>query len=200
MPTPPLERRLAAGVPADDEWVRLDDCLLRAPLELHAWLAEPGLLTARVRKACGGATRFTLLRLEPAPLQPALARRMGVTDAGCLLREIEFACGGSRWIFAQSVFPDSTVRQHAWLAELGNAALGESLLGRADVSREPLEYRELAAADELTIAAGDSSGRALPLWGRRAVYHLSDAPILVQEVFLPALLQCGPSSSGPGSR
>jgi chorismate-pyruvate lyase len=29
------------------------------------------------------------------------------------------------------------------------------------------------------------------LWARRAVYHLSGAPILVQEVFLPALGHCG---------
>jgi len=200
MPTPPLERRLAAGVPADDDWVRLDDCLVRAPLELHAWLAEPGLLTARVRKACGGATRFTLLRLEPAPLQPALARRMGVTDAGCLLREIEFACGGSRWIFAQSVFPDSTIRQHPWLGELGNVALGESLLGRGDVSREPLEYRQLVSGEDLAVAAGLPQGTAPSVWGRRAVYRISDAPILVQELFLPALLQCGPPADGPGSR
>jgi chorismate--pyruvate lyase len=172
-------------------WVRLDDCLRLAPAELHPWLAEPGLLTARVRRACGDATRFRLLRLEPAALSPGLALRMGVDDAGCLLREIEFACATSRWIFAQSVFPDGTVRQHPWLGKLGSTALGESLLGQPDVSREPLEYRELPTGHELAIAAGAAIGEPQPLWARRAVYHLSGAPILVQEVFLPALGHCG---------
>jgi chorismate lyase len=181
---------------AADAWVCLDECLDRAPRNLHPWLAEPGLLTARVRGACGDQTRFRLLRVERAPLAPPLALRMGVADAGCLIREIEFSCGDARWIFAQSVFPDSTVGQHPWLADLGSVALGESLLGRPDVSRQPLEYREVAADDPLAIAAGGLERRA---WARRAVYHLSDAPILVQEVFLPALVHDGRAVVRPGS-
>jgi len=181
---------------APGAWLCLDECLDRAPPGLHAWLAEPGLLTALVRRACGCDTRFRLLRVERAPLSAALAHRMGVDDTGCVLREIEFACGEQRWVFAQSVFPDSTVRQHPWLAELGNVALGESLLGRTDVSRQPLEYREVAVADELALAAG---GLDRPAWARRAVYRLSAEPILVQELFLPALNHDGRALIRPGS-
>jgi chorismate-pyruvate lyase len=50
--------------------------------------------------------------------------------------------------------------------------------------------------DELAVAAG---GLGRPAWARRAVYHLSEAPILVQEVFLPALHLDGRTSSRPGS-
>jgi chorismate--pyruvate lyase len=177
--------------------VRLDECLDRAPRDLHPWLAEPGLLTSRVRRACAGETRFSLLRVERSTLDRDHARRMGVADAGCVLREIEFACGDTRWIFAQSVFPDSTVGRHPWLAELGNVALGESLFGRPEVSREPLEYREIAADDRLAVAAG---GLEQPVWARRAVYRLSEAPILVQEVFLPALVRDGRTLNRPGSK
>lgn len=165
-------------------WMTLDDCLAAAPPSLHGWLAEPGLLTARVQRAGGDRVRFTLLRLAPAPLDPGLARRMGVPDAGALVREIEFACGDERWIYAQSVFPDSTLRDHPWLGELGGVALGVSLLGRHDVSREPLEYRCVEPGHPLAVAAG---GLDEPAWARRAVYHLSGAPIIVQELFLPAL-------------
>jgi len=175
--------------------MRLDECLDRAPEALHPWLAEPGLLTALVRRACGCETQFRLLRVERSPLSATLAHRMGVGDAGCLLREIEFSCGSARWVFAQSVFPDSTVRQHPWLAELGNVALGESLLGQPEVSRQPLEYREIAADEELAVAAGGLDG---PAWARRAVYQLSMAPIMVQEVFLPALVHDGRASVRPG--
>lgn len=170
-----------------ERWVSLDECLARAPGVLHPWLAEPGLLTARVRSACGGRTQFKLLRLAPAPLEAGLAARMEVPDGGCLLREIEFACGGHRWIFAQSVFPDSTVREHPWLRELGDTALGERLLVRHDVSREPLEYCELDAGHALARAAGIGGGDPRPAWARRAVYQLSGFPILVQEVFLSTI-------------
>ena len=165
-------------------WMTLDDCLASAPVSLHGWLAEPGLLTARVQRAGGDRVRFTLLRLAPAPVDAALSARMGVADTGGLVREIEFACGDERWIFAQSVFPDSTLREHPWLGDLGGVALGVSLLGRHDVSREPLEYRLVAPDEPLARAAG---GLAVAAWARRAVYHLSGAPIIVQELFLPAL-------------
>ena len=181
---------------AGGAWMRLDECLDRSPVALHPWLAEPGLLTARVRRACGHATQFRLLRTERSQLSAGLARRMEVEDTGCLVREIEFACGDTRWVFAQSVFPDSTVIQHPWLADLGNVALGESLLGQPEVSRQPLEYRELAMDDELAVATGGLEG---PAWARRAVYRLSMAPILVQEVFLPALINDGRAQDRPGS-
>lgn len=184
----PAVERESAGT---GRWVALDECLRRAPAELHPWLAEPGLLTARVRRSCGERTQFALLRLEPGPLDGALAVRMGVHDDGCLLREIEFACGGIRWIFAQSVFPDSTVQEHPWLANLGAIALGEQLLARHDVSREPLEYRALDAGHALAAAAGIEGGGPRPPWARRALYQLSGRPILVQEVFMPAIGRCG---------
>jgi chorismate-pyruvate lyase len=186
--------RAPSGAPG--AWACLDECLDRAPSVLHPWLAEPGLLTALVRRACGCETQFRLLRVERSPLSATLAHRMGVADTGCLVREIEFACGDTRWVFAQSVFPDSTLLLHPWLAELGNVALGESLLGRPDVSRQPLEYREIAVDEELAVAAG---GLDRPAWARRAVYRLSVAPILVQEVFLPALVHDGRALIRPGS-
>ena len=171
--------------------MRLDDCLERAPAPLHAWLAEPGLLTARVRRACSD-TRFRLLRLERAPLAVHLARRMSVADGSCLLREIEFSCGEERWIFAQSVFPDSTLARYPWLRELGESPLGEALRRVADTVREPLEYAELPADHELARAAQPQGGGSL--WARRAVYRLAGAPIIVQEVFLPALVQSAPEA------
>jgi chorismate--pyruvate lyase len=170
----------------DELWLPLEECLARAPAGLAPWLAEPGLLTARVRAAGGAATRLRMLRLEAAPMEPRAARRLGVEDVACLLREVEFTCGACRWIFAQSVFPQSTVQRHPWLRELGDRGLGESLSAVEDVRREPLEYLELRTADPLAEAAGAAG----PLWARRAVYRLGGWPILVQEVFLPALGRC----------
>jgi chorismate--pyruvate lyase len=190
MAQPLLDAILPAPAPAGaDAWLPFAECRDRVPAILEPWLAEPGLLTARVRAACGAAARLRMLRLEPAPLDPHVARRLGVEDATCLLREIEFTCGTRRWIFAQTVLPQSSVQRHPWLRELGDRALGESLSAVEDVRREPLEYRELPGSHPLAQAAGaDAAGSAL--WARRAVYRLGDWPILVQEVFLPALGRC----------
>ncbi|HEX7374529.1 MAG TPA: hypothetical protein VF277_06115, partial [Steroidobacteraceae bacterium] len=56
--------------PADADWGPLATCVSLAPAALVPWLAEPGLLTARVRAAAGDATQFHMLRLERAPVLP----------------------------------------------------------------------------------------------------------------------------------
>jgi chorismate--pyruvate lyase len=179
-----------AGQSVGEAWVPLAECVDRAPPLLVPWLAEPGLLTSRVRAPCGADARLRLLRLEPAPMDPGIAHRLGVDDATCLLREIEFTCGVRRWVFAQSVLPQSTVRSHPWLRELGERGLGESMSAVEDVRREPLEYLELPAGHPLARAACPGDPACGPLWARRAVYRLGGPPILVQEVFLPALGRC----------
>ena len=183
---PPWGAKPAPG----DAWLSLGECEARVPPLLMPWLAEPGLLTNRVRAECGAATRLRLLRLEPAPMDPCIAHRLGVDDTSCLLREIEFTCGPRRWVFAQSVLPQSTVRSHPWLRELGERGLGESMSAVEDVRREPLEYLELPAGHPLVRAACPDDPACGPLWARRAVYRLGGPPILVQEVFLPALDRC----------
>jgi chorismate lyase len=171
-------------------WRLLEDWGARVPQRLQPWLAEPGLLTARVRAASGGRVELRLLGVRTAAMHAEWRSALGSSDAGCRLREIEFAdaARGRRWIFAQTVFPDSTLGAHPWLAELGGAGLGQTLAGRDDVIREPLRFACLAAAEPLLADAGLASApQAEPLWARRAVYRIDGRPLLVQELFLPEL-------------
>ena len=46
-------------------WTTLDLVAAQVPPALRAWLAEPGLLTARIRELCGDRMRFHML----APLR-----------------------------------------------------------------------------------------------------------------------------------
>lgn len=174
-------------------WSPLTSIEARAPRELLSWLAEPGLLTARVRALCGPGMQFRMLGpLRDAPLSASLQERLGVEDDRCLLREVEFCCGDRRVVFAQTVLPGSTVARFPWLHELGDAPIGETLRQSAEsLEREPLEYAALDACHMLVSAAlgAAASNPAGTLWARRAVYRLGGLPILVQEVFLPALLQ-----------
>ena len=181
----------AAAPAAGDAWLTLAECEARVPPLLVPWLAEPGLLTNRVRAECGASARLRLLRLEPAPMDPEVAHRLGVDDTTCVLREIEFTCGARRWVFAQSVFPQSTLWRYPWLRELGEQSLGESLAAVEDVRREPLEFIALRDRHPLARAALQGEPGDGVLWARRTVYRLGGPPILVQEVFLPALGRCG---------
>lgn len=185
-------------------WTTLDLVEAQAPPGLRSWLAEPGLLTARIRELCGEDMRFRMLGpLRAAPLSDELRARLGGMDPRGLLREIEFRCLGARLVYAQTVLPDSTVRAHPWLRELGDSPIGESLrrAGGA-LEREPLEYAALPPDHALALAAGDPSdeARGAPLWARRAIYRLDGLPILVQEVFMPALLLVQDQRAGGAPR
>lgn len=182
----------------EPDWLPLERIERLAPPGLRSWLAEPGLLTARIRALCGDRMRFRMLGpLRLARLSDELQARLDLTDRRCHLREIEFRCDGDRIVFAQTVLPESTVAAYPWLRELGDSPIGESLR-RADTAleREPLEYAALPPRHALAIAASDASPDAqqVDLWARRALYRLGGRAILVQEVFLPALLKTTPAS------
>jgi len=176
---------------ASPRWATLDDWSTLVPERLRPWLAEPGLLTARVRDASGGRVELQLLGVRTVPMLAEWREALRIEDQGCRLREIEFADASRerRWVFAQTVFPDSTLAAHPWLAELGGAGLGATLAGRGDVEREPLRHARLLGNEPLLADAGlaDVERPGEPLWARRAVYRIAGHPLLVQELFLPGL-------------
>ena len=131
--------------------------------------------------------RWNLGGLRDSALSTSLRERLQVDDETCLLRNVEFCASGERIVFAQTVLPASTLGHYPWLHELGDSPLGEALRQvDAPLEREPLEYAELPAGHPLAEAARVVTGDA-SMWARRAVYRLGGLPILVQEVFLPAL-------------
>jgi chorismate--pyruvate lyase len=181
-------------------WTTLDRLAAAVPPALRSWLTEPGLLTDRIRELCGERLRFRMLGpLRALSLSDELHARLGGYDERGLAREIEFRCLHERVVYAQTVLPDSTVRAHPWLRELGDSPIGESLRRAGGVlAREPLEYAPLPPEHVLALAASEGSpdARGVTLWARRAVYRLDGLGILVQEVFLPALLRVEAGRNG----
>ena len=188
-----MHARASLAHAASSPWTTLDLVAAPVPPTLRSWLTEPGLLTARIRELCGERMRFRMLGpLRALPLSDELQARLGGVDQKGLAREIEFRCLTERVVYAQTVLPDSTVRAHPWLRELGDSPIGESLrrAGGA-LAREPLEYAPLPPEHVLALAASEGSpdARGVTLWARRAIYRLDGLAILVQEVFLPALMR-----------
>src|SRR5262245_8875938 len=113
-PAPPWTERLESFTPAP-------------PPAAAAWLAEPGLLTEKLRACCDGTPGLSLGSLAEAPLAPTDASVLEVPESGAYVREIELTCDGRPWVFAQTLVPLATLARQRWLATLGSAALGERL-------------------------------------------------------------------------
>jgi chorismate--pyruvate lyase len=174
------------GQPAPRWTPRLEELLPAAPPEAAAWLAEPGLLTERLRACCDGQPGLTVIAEAEAPLATPDAALLQSSGSAAFVREIELTCDGRPWVYAQTLIPPAMLARQRWLASLGRAALGERLAEVAGLERGPLEFTRLAPGDRLYQRA--LRGRRDPpptLWARRSWFAIEGERLLVQEVFLP---------------
>jgi chorismate--pyruvate lyase len=153
------------------------------------WLTEPGLLTERVRRHCGGEFGLRVVDERRDVLSAADADALDVADLSAFVREVELTCDHTTCVFAQTLVPAATLTAEPWLAALGKDALGPRLASLGGAVRDPLEFARLTPGDALFARAA----RGLPveppaLWARRARYRLATHCLIVQEVFLPGAL------------
>jgi chorismate--pyruvate lyase len=172
--------------PAPGWTSRLGELVPAAPPAAAAWLAEPGLLTERLRACCGGQPGLSVISEAEAPLASADAAALLASGSAAFVREIELTCDGRPWVFAQTLVPLATLARHGWLSSLGRAALGERLAAVPGIVRGPLEFARLGAGDRLyQRALRDRRDPPEALWARRSWFAIAGDRLLVQEVFLP---------------
>ncbi|HWJ37034.1 MAG TPA: chorismate lyase [Steroidobacteraceae bacterium] len=161
---------------------------LQVDANLRPWLIAKGMLSARLKAACG--ERFGLRLIDQWTGLLTSSQKLGLRadDNAGLFRDVEMARADQVWVFAQTVTPDSTLCLHPWLAELGDTALDETLNGLSGVERSSYEYAWLPDTDPLTARAlREAEVKPSGLWARRARVALRGAPLLMQEVFLPVM-------------
>jgi chorismate lyase len=156
--------------------------------QLRPWLIGKGLLTLRLREACGARFSLRLVDQWTGLLTGSHRAALRLEDNAGLFRDVEMCCGEFVWVFSQTIVPDSTLCVHPWLAELGDAALGETLSDLSGVERGSSEYAWLPTDEAVTARAlRDAEIKPAGLWARRARIILRGAPLLTQELFLPAM-------------
>jgi chorismate--pyruvate lyase len=161
---------------------------LAVDAHIRTWLIGKGLLTTRVKEACGERYALRLVDQWTGLLNAGHKAALRCEDNAGLFRDIEMCCGDNVWVFGQSVVPDSTLSVHPWLAELGDLELGETLNDLSRVERSSYEYAWLPASELATARAlREAQIKPAGLWARRARITLRNTPMLIQELFLPAM-------------
>ncbi len=148
-----------------------------APQPWRNWLKDKGSLTRSLVSASQGQFRVELLRQRYARPTRSEARALG-SPPRCLalIREVQLMGLGQPWVYARSVIPVSTLSgAQRQLGGIGNRSLGSVLFSDPSMQREPLQIGQLCLTD------------GTRLWARRSVFRLAGKPLLVCEVFLPAL-------------
>jgi chorismate lyase len=156
--------------------------------QLRPWLIGKGLLTQRLKATCGARFSLHLVDQWTGILSASHKAALRTEDNAGLFRDVEMCCGDSVWVFGQTVVPDSTLCVHPWLAELGDSALGETLSDLSGVERSSYEYAWLPKEEAVTARAlREAEIKPAGLWARRSRVALRTAPLLTQELFLPAM-------------
>ncbi|ANG64967.1 chorismate--pyruvate lyase [Marinobacterium aestuarii] len=150
---------------------------LAAPQPWRNWLQDRGSLTKRLTRASHGQFSVRLVRLGYARPTRSEARALGMPPRRqALIREVQLLGQGEPWVYARSVFPIDTLSgPQRQLRGVGSRSLGTLLFSDLSMQREPLQI------GQLRLHGSD------PLWARRSVFRLANKPLLVCEVFLPAL-------------
>ncbi len=161
---------------------------------LRRWLLDRGSLTRRIQLRCE-SFRLDMLSQGIAAVHrdehAAIGLRRG---ARCVVREVSLNCGHLPLVFAHSVVAPRALRG-AWrmLSGLGTRPLGAALFADPRIRRYPLRYYSLNRRHALHKRACrllDESPALL--WARRSLFVRRGAPLLVTEVFLPAILGLAP--------
>ncbi len=159
------------------------------PRLLRSWLSDRGSLTRRLKSRCASFRVVPLATglARPNPDEYALLGLAPGTRA--YVREVMLLCDGVPVVFAHSVLPSAGLRG-GWngITRLGSRSLGEALFSDHRIERQPLAYRNVRNSHPLFRAiAAQQTLEASSLWARRSVFRLNHHPLLVTEVFLPAI-------------
>ena len=155
--------------------------MVEAPAPVRAWLRDSGSLTRRLQ----GYGRF---RVEPRWQQlcrprPEEARLLGLRPReAALVREVLLRVDEQPVVHARSVLPLASLRGgNQRLGHMAGRSLGAELFRRPRARRRAM-WAARVPPQFLPPEAGDEAA-----WGRLSLFHKRGRPLLVAEVFLPAL-------------
>jgi chorismate--pyruvate lyase len=162
------------------------------PHGLWHWLMERDSMTERLRQKVGDT--LTVQVHHHGWQRPRWDEQQCLTLAKnirAIVREVTLYGNDQPWIAARSIFPQNAVRGKGQkLRGLGEQPLGEILFADRQLKRGELEVALLRPwHSDYQRAANVLANPPPVLWARRSVLSFYYQPILVSEIFLPAVWQ-----------
>jgi chorismate--pyruvate lyase len=163
-----------------------------APAEYWPWLTELGSLTRRLKSFNKNGFSVDLLGNNWIKPLPEESLHLGTPiQQMALQREVRLLDGDRANVYARTIIPLSTYQvMKQRFKGLGNKPLGELLFTNPSVQRGDIEIARLQPGEWLyEMALLEEDYWTDYLWARRSSFYLSGKILLVNEIFLPTLVE-----------
>jgi len=176
-------------------WNRVDSGEIhRAPRKWQPWLSDTGSLTQKIEQVIGQKLEVRVLRDCRQNLNSDESRYFHLQTHRCRIREVLLCSNGIPLVMARSVIPAlSSSGSNQIILRLGSKPLGAVLFSKTRKRSRKKALREITLLNKRSSLWRQCRQQypelPSPLWVRRTLYKLKGRPLLVSEIFLPALLK-----------
>ncbi|QCU91029.1 chorismate--pyruvate lyase family protein [Thiomicrorhabdus sediminis] len=159
--------------------------------EIADWLKTKQSLTARIRQLCPNMKVIVLSEKMERPLLDE-AKALGLPfDDNAWVRCVLLQCNQHSWVYARTVIPNLDM-DNPWhqLQHLGDKPLGEVLFEQSNIERSNFEFCSQPISEWPYLAENvNYPNLQWRSFGRRSLFTKQQNPLLLTEVFLPALFE-----------
>lgn len=157
----------------------------------YLWLTKPYILTQALQRVCHELT-VEVIEQRFTSSEPDERYALKLDSDEAFIRQVFLLGDAIPLIYGRVMIPWHTYRAYqADFSQLASKPLGETLLyNRANVSRTPFEYAFLVPSHPFLQKIIELRPELEPrrgLWARRSLFHMTEYPLWVTEVFLPTL-------------
>ncbi len=156
------------------------------------FLFNDGSLTHYIRQHCRGEFNLELISES---WQPALRDELTLlslrNEDKTLIRKVRLKCDQQTVVYARTIIPEKTLlSKNNKLSSLGTSPLADVLFTDKNTYRADMRYAIIPTDCEFHKAAINDSDISSVLWGRQSLFYTEKQPLLITEIFLPAILEC----------
>lgn len=160
--------------------------------KIRDFLFHEDSLTRFIQLRCEGEFSIELISESKDQALPDETQFLSLQhDETTFIRRSRLKCGDEAVVYARTIMPLQTIAgENQWLTKLGTKPLGDVLFNDETTYRTDMRYAKIPVHCELHEEATKDLNITSDLWGRQSLFYTAQQPLLVTEIFLPAILEC----------
>lgn len=161
-------------------------------IAVHDFLFHEGSLTRFIQQRCEGVFSIELISESKHQALPDETQFLSLQgEEITFIRKSRLKCDEHAVVYARTIMPQQTIEgENQWLTTLGTKPLGDVLFNDEKTYRTDMRYAKIPVNCELHNEATKGLAISSELWGRQSLFYTAQQPLLITEIFLPAILEC----------